>query len=66
MTLIGSIVEIWEALMTAVMGLITDAQSLFYSAEGGLTFIGTLSIVAVAIAVVLLIVNIVRSFLHLR
>lgn len=66
MTLIGSIVEVWEQLMTAVMGLITDAQALFYSAEGGLTFIGTLSTVAIAIGVILLIVNIVRSFLHLR
>lgn len=66
MTLIGSIGEVWEALMDILMGFVTDVQPLFYSAETGLTFVGTLSIVAVGIAVILLIVNIVRSFLHLR
>lgn len=39
--------------------------SLFYDAESGLTFIGVLSVIAVGIAIILLIFNLINSFLGL-
>lgn len=39
--------------------------SIFY-AEGALTFLGVLAVAGLAISVVLLVLNIVRGFLHFR
>ena len=65
--MIEAIVDVWSSIMTALVGLFTSAQSLFWnSTESTLTFLGTLSVIGVSIGVVLLVVGIIQNFLHLR
>lgn len=66
MTIIESITAVWEAIMNALTGLISSAQTMFFSPESGLTFLGTLSVIAVAVGVVFLVIGVIQSFLHLR
>lgn len=53
--------EIGEWLVTAI----TAMEAVFW-AEGALTFIGTLSVVGLAIAVILMVLAMIRSYLQLR
>lgn len=65
--MIEAIVNVWTSVMSAIVGLFNSAQALFWNAESStLTFLGTLSVIGVAIGVVLLIVGIIQNFLHLR
>lgn len=66
MTVVESIVSVWTSIMSAITSMLTDAQALFWNAETGLTFLGVLSVISVAIGVVLLIVSIIQNFLHFR
>lgn len=63
--MLEAIVNVWGSMMTAISDMIASAQSLFY-AESGLTFLGTLSVIGVAISVVFLVIGLIQSFLHLR
>lgn len=64
--IITAITGVWTAIMEWFADSIAIVESLFYNAETGLTLLGTLSIVALAIAIFMLIFNIVRGFLGLR
>ena len=65
--MIESIVGVWEDVMSAIVGLFNSAQGLFWnSTDSTLTFLGVLSVIGVAIAIVLLVVNLIRDFLQLR
>lgn len=63
--MLEAIVNVWESMMTAITGMIASAQTLFY-AESGLTFLGTLSVIGVAVGVVFLVIGVIQNFLHLR
>lgn len=64
-TVISAIVAVWNAIMTALVDLVEVAQGMFW-ADGALTFLGTLSVIGVAIGFILLVVGIIQNFLHLR
>lgn len=48
------------------IGFVPDLYVLFWNPESGLTFLGVLSVMALAIGVTLLVVNFVKDFLRFR
>lgn len=63
--MLEAIVNVWESMMSAITDMIASAQTLFYT-ESGLTFLGTLAVIGVAIGVVFLVIGVIQNFLHLR
>lgn len=63
---ISAIVGAWSTVMEGIVDLFAPAEALFWSAESGLTFLGGLCVISVAIGVVLLVVGIIQNFLHLK
>ena len=65
MNLITSVTGVWSEVSEWLVTHISSLQAIFYSAETGLTFIGILAVTSVGIAIFLLVMNIIRSFLRL-
>lgn len=63
--MIGHITQVWTEIMTWITTSINSVQDVFY-AEGGLTFLGTLSVIGVAIGIAFLVIGVVQNFLKLR
>lgn len=63
--MISAITEVWTEMMTWITTSLASVQTVFYSADG-LTFLGTLAIVSVAIGIGFLIIGVVQNFLKLR
>ena len=66
MTVVQSITAVWTEVMDWIATAMTSVIDLFYVAETGLTFIGTLAIVALAISIFFLLLNVISNFLNLR
>ena len=66
MNVIQSIVSAWSDVMEGIVALFQPAEALFWSTESGLTFLGGLAVIGVAIGVVMMVVGIIQNFLHLR
>lgn len=64
-TVITAITAVFTAIGTWLVEAITAMEVVFW-AEGALTFIGTLAVVGLAIAVVLMVLALIRSYLQLR
>lgn len=69
--MVGVITTAWTSILTWMVTSINSIQAIFYDAtannnEGALTFLGTLAVIGVAIAITMLVVRIVSDFLHLR
>lgn len=63
---ITSITNVFSAIMEWMATAIADITPIFYVAETGLTFIGTLTIIGLSISIFFLLVGVISSFLHLR
>lgn len=63
--IISIVMEAFLDVMTGIVALFAPVQELFWTSAGP-TWLGSMSLIGVGIAVVLLVTNIVRSFLHLR
>lgn len=59
---LGVFTAVGEWLTTAIADLIP----MFYSAETGLTILGVLALMSLAISVVFLLVGVIQNFLHFR
>lgn len=66
MSIIEQITGVWTKIGAWISDAFTQLQPVFYSAESGLTFLGTLACVGLAMSVVFLILGIIESFLRLR
>lgn len=65
-TLIESITAVWQAILTWFTTALGSIQTVFYNTESGLTFMGVLAVISVAIGIVFLLVGVIQNFLHLR
>lgn len=65
MEVITAILAAWSSLITWFTDAINDVSTLFY-AEGSLTFIGGLCVLALALSVAMLVVNKVKDFVQMR
>lgn len=65
-SVITSITGVFSEIATWISSAVTAITPMFYVAESGLTFLGTLAVVGLAFSVVFLIMGIIQNFLHLR
>lgn len=65
-SVISSVLAVFLAVIEWFVGAVEAMTPLFYVAETGLTFIGTITVIGVAIAITLLVVAMIRSLLRLR
>ena len=66
MDVFTAISKVFDGVITWIISAINQAIPLFYVAEKGLTFLGVLSVVALAISVFFLLIGLIQNFLHLR
>lgn len=66
LSIIGQITGVFGKIADWIADAVTDITPMFYTAEAGLTFLGTLATVGLAFSVVFLIMGIIQNFLHLR
>ena len=64
-SVITAVTSVFTAIGTWLISSITAMEAVFWTGTG-LTFIGTLSVVGLAIAVVLMVLAMIRSYLQLR
>lgn len=63
--------EVWTSLMTFLTSIFPQVTALFYtpgtgSESGSLTFVGVLAVVMAGVSLILLVFNLIRSFLPMR
>ena len=63
--MIAQITEVWQALVTFLTTMFEPVTEFFYNGEA-LTFAGTMAVVMAGIGLVLLVFNLIRSFLPMR
>lgn len=66
MGIIEQITGVFDAIGTWLSGAVNDLIPMFYVAESGLTFLGTLAVVGLAMSVVFLLIGLIQNFLHFR
>lgn len=62
-TVLDRVLEVFNSISTWFAGAINDLIPMFYEPETGLTFLGVLSVASLGIAVVLLLIRTIGSFL---
>ncbi len=65
MSVVSQVTGVFSDILEWFITAMTSMGALFYETDKGLTFLGTLSVIGVGIAVILLIANMIKSFLHL-
>ena len=63
--MIEAITGVWTDIMEWIVSSITSVQTVFYG-ESGLTFMGTLAVISVAIGLAFLVIGVIQNFLKLR
>lgn len=66
MSIVESVLTVFTTVLTWLIESLGSASALFYVAETGLTFIGTVTVIGLAIAVVLLVLAWIRGLLRLQ
>lgn len=66
MGIIEQITGVFDAIGTWLTGAVQDLIPMFYVAESGLTFLGTLAVIGLAMSVVFLLIGLIQNFLHFR
>lgn len=63
---IDSILAVFLAVAEWIVETIPKLTTLFWSAEGGLTFLGTCALLSLAVGVAFLLIGIIQRFLEFR
>lgn len=66
MGVLDSVLEVFEAMVTWIAETVPALVPIFYAPETGLTFVGILACAGLAVAVTLLVFNIIKDFLSFR
>lgn len=64
-TFISAIVAVWQAILNFLSSTFMTVTTFFWE-NGQLTFAGTLAVIMAGVAMVLLVFNLIRSFLPMR
>lgn len=65
-SVVESILAVFSAFVEWFGTTLADVSAIFYVPETGLTFIGTITVIGVAIAVTLMVIAMIRSLLRLQ
>ncbi len=63
---IEQVTGVFTALAQWITKTLPDIVGVFYNAESGLTFLGTLAVCGLAISVFFLLMGLIQNFLHFR
>lgn len=63
---LDSIIGVFESMATWLADAVSAITPMFYTAEGGLTFIGVLAVASLAISIAFLILGVITNFLQFR
>ena len=66
MSIVSAMTEVFTEVFTWLQSAISTVLNVFYNTESGLTVLGVLAIVALAISIFFLLVGLIQNFLHLR
>lgn len=64
-TVITAMTAVFTAIFEWIIGAISTVVTVFY-ADGALTFLGVLALIALGISIFFLLVGLIQNFLHLR
>lgn len=63
---ITAVLEVFSLIGEWFLGVVGDMTALFFSPSTGLTFIGTMAVAALGVAMILLVIAAIRSYLQFR
>lgn len=66
MGVLEAVLDVFTGIGEWLSGAVTQLQPMFWVAETGLTFLGTLAVAGLAFAVIFLIIGLIQNFLHFR
>lgn len=66
MNILESVLDVFDAISTWIVGAVQNVMPMFYVQETGLTFLGVLAVSGLAISVIFLIIGVIQNFLHFR
>lgn len=64
-TIADSLTSVWTQIMSWIVSVLSSVQAVFFG-EGGLTFLGSLAIISLAIGLAFLLIAVISRFLSLR
>lgn len=65
-TVVGHLTEVFTEVMSWISSALTTTLGVFYTPSGGLTVLGTLAVVGLAISIFFLLVGVISNFFGLR
>ena len=65
-SVVTAITGVFTAMASWITTTIPSVVAVFYDAESGLTFMGTLAVIALSVSVFFLLMGLVQNFLHFR
>lgn len=65
-TILSSILAVFLSVGEWISSAVTTLTPMFWAAETGLTFLGTLAVAGLAFSVAFLIIGLIQNFLHFR
>lgn len=66
MTIIESVFGVFEKIAEWVVSVMPSIQALFYTAETGLTLLGTLSVASLGVGIFFLLLGVITNFFQFR
>jgi len=66
MSIIEAVFAVFEAIADWVVGVMPSIQALFYTAEAGLTLLGTLSVASLGVGIFFLLLGVITNFFQFR
>lgn len=65
-SILEAILAVFESIGEWIVSIIPTLLNMFYTAEGGLTFLGVLAVAGLGMSVIFLILRLIQNFLHFR
>ena len=66
MNIVDSVFGVFTKISEWIITAVNDMVPIFYNAETGITFLGTMALCGLGVGIILLIFNIVKSFVQFR
>lgn len=64
MTVVTSVLDVFSAIGHWIAEELPTYMTMFYTAEGGLTFLGVLAVAGLGFSVIFLLISLIQKFLH--
>lgn len=65
-SIVTAITGVFTSIATWIADTLPSISEIFYNAESGLTFLGTLSVCGLSVSVFFLLMGLIQNFLHFR